>query len=355
MEYLICPECRQELKLHEFITCDNVINEGMIECRSCSLQFPIIDGIPRILPLPMLAELVKGYSEFLSKYGKKVPEKYKLDEQGNFEKTLKVGLTYDYGWNVFPEILDEYRNEFLHVLGDHLSEKDFRLKVILDAGCGMGRFAKFVQEFGASEIIGFDINEAVITAQRHCESFPNIHFFQGNIFYLPLRSRFDIIYCIGVIHHLTKPGKGFKNLIDLLKPEGKIFIWVYGYSGIVPFLNGMRIFSRKLPLPLIRILSFVPALILYGVICVYKIFLHVVFLKYLAKYIPFHQYADRSFKGIRWVAQDHLTVPIINYFCKDDIEGWLKDSCLVDIKISCRYPGKLGRSWRVSGNMSKNK
>ena len=54
----------------------------------------------------------------------------------------------------------------------------------------------------------------------------------------------DVVISIGVIHHLPDPEKGFRTLYSLLKPGGEIFIWVYGYSSIIPVIKLLRGFTR---------------------------------------------------------------------------------------------------------------
>ena len=39
--------------------------------------------------------------------------------------------------------------------------------------------------------------------------------------------KFDFIYCQEVLHHTTNPFFAFKNLVNLVAPEGEIAIYVY--------------------------------------------------------------------------------------------------------------------------------
>ena len=43
--------------------------------------------------------------------------------------------------------------------------------------------------------------------------------------------QFDMIFSIGVIHHLKFPELALNKLIDALRPGGTILIWVYSYEG----------------------------------------------------------------------------------------------------------------------------
>src|SRR5207237_8851005 len=53
-------------------------------------------------------------------------------------------------------------------------------------------------------------------------------FFQADVFNLPFAAEsFDYIYSIGVLHHTPDCERAFKVLPALLKPGGKIAIWLY--------------------------------------------------------------------------------------------------------------------------------
>ncbi len=353
LKYACCPECGAEFTVEEFVISGLEVQEGMLRCTKCAITFPIISGVPRILRPAMISELVRAYPDFRRKYIRQLHISDNALVTPDIRRSLKVAKMYEYGWSIYSKVAEEYKREFDDMIDQHLSPDEFKGKLALDAGCGMGRFAYFGALYGAAEIVGFDLSEAVVTA--HHDTFrgkENAHFFQGDIYYLPLRKEsFDIVYSIGVIHHLPDPAKGVAQITALVRPGGKIFIWVYGHSSIKYPLNILRFFTLRLPFPAARALSFSPALFLYLLNGFYRLAVKIPLMRPLAEYIPFHQYADRSFAGIRWIAQDHLTVPIINYFKRSDLEAWLKMLPLKNTRITSRYPNKSGRSWRFSGEM----
>jgi ubiquinone/menaquinone biosynthesis C-methylase UbiE len=127
------------------------------------------------------------------------------------------------------ELEKEDREVFL---GDsQLSKEDFKDKVILDAGCGMGRYTKVVGIMGR-EVVGVDISQSVVKAYLVTHDNPSIHILQGNILHLPFREKqFDIIYSLGVLHHTPNAKQSFLNLVRYLKHGGFISVWVYGTAG----------------------------------------------------------------------------------------------------------------------------
>ena len=50
MDIICCPVCKGELKLTVQEENDVEILAGTLECASCSVTYPIEDGIPNLLP-----------------------------------------------------------------------------------------------------------------------------------------------------------------------------------------------------------------------------------------------------------------------------------------------------------------
>ncbi|MGA8687077.1 MAG: methyltransferase domain-containing protein [Terriglobales bacterium] len=121
------------------------------------------------------------------------------------------------------------------------SESDFRRrtgftpeelagKLVLDVGCGMGRFAEVATRWGAY-VVGIDLSLAEEAATENLRDREAV-FFQVDVFHLPFAPQsFDYIYSIRVLHHTPNCEQAFKVLPGLLKPGGRIAIWLYsGYN-----------------------------------------------------------------------------------------------------------------------------
>lgn len=112
---------------------------------------------------------------------------------------------------------------------------------ILDAGCGTGSGTEYlVLHNPYAEIMAIDISEnALATAQKRLEKSGVLQNFHGKITFqqLPLESAntlegtFDLINCVGVLHHLPDPNTGIKALAEKLVEGGIMHIFVYSELG----------------------------------------------------------------------------------------------------------------------------
>ena len=131
LETLRCPSCRASL----------TSLDGSLYCAHCNITYPIIDGIPRLL-LPSMREALTGAGA------------------NNIE--ADTARSFGYEWHRFPEMYDEWEEQFLNYMQPHAADF-FPGKKILDAGCGNGRFAYYAAKYGA-EVWAIDLGPAVEVA-----------------------------------------------------------------------------------------------------------------------------------------------------------------------------------------------
>ncbi len=80
---------------------------------------------------------------------------------------------------------------------------------------------------------------------------------RGDLLRLPFApASFDQIYSLGVLDHTPDPREAFLALARLLKPGGRIAIWVYPRERPVVewIMNAQRAVSTRLPLGLLELL-----------------------------------------------------------------------------------------------------
>ena len=112
---------------------------------------------------------------------------------------------------------------------------------ILDAGCGTGSGTDYlIYQNPGAEVTAIDLSEkALAVAEERCNRSGVIakHDKPVNFYNLKLEEatqlegEFDLINCVGVLHHLPEPDKGIKALAEKLKPGGILHVFVYAELG----------------------------------------------------------------------------------------------------------------------------
>ena len=107
-------------------------------------------------------------------------------------------------------------------------------KTCLDAGCGSGRYSVALAIHGAAKITAVDVSSTGLeTARNNAKEFNQIQFQQASVLNLPFPDQsFDLVWCAGVLHHTDNFDKGLSELTRVLKPNGKLFLLVYGAGGL---------------------------------------------------------------------------------------------------------------------------
>lgn len=182
---LQCPSCHRSLE-----TAPNGLS-----CPSCERLYPVINGVVSFT----------GESNYADNFG--------------FEWTYFARTQLDRHEG------DESEKAFRERTG--FKPEELRGKLVLDVGCGMGRFAEVATRWGA-RVVGVDLSKAAEVAAKNLSEQGRANFFRTDVFALPFAPEsFDFIYSLGVLHHTPDCERAFKALPALLKPGGTIAIWLY--------------------------------------------------------------------------------------------------------------------------------
>ena len=116
-------------------------------------------------------------------------------------------------------------NMFRRITG--WSDADIRDKLVVDFGCGGGRFLDLVRAMGGIAV-GIDLSLAVEPARERLRGDRNVLVVQGDVLNPPFkRASFDAGYTIGVLHHTPDPATGLRRLAEAVKAGGRIACSVY--------------------------------------------------------------------------------------------------------------------------------
>lgn len=107
---------------------------------------------------------------------------------------------------------------------------------ILDAGCGTGVGTEYLVHLNPqAQVVGIDLSAgALAVAQERCQrsgadrvQFHHLSLFDAD----QLPGEFDLINCVGVLHHTADPIRGIQALAAKLAPGGIMHIFVYAALG----------------------------------------------------------------------------------------------------------------------------
>ena len=337
LDLLACPQCGEPFEAEPFATTpagegQEEIEQGLLRC-ACGMWYPIVDGIPVILP-----NALDIYSQFAREYRDRLPPwRISPEEIERFEKEKKKTQdSFGFEWTIYSAVRAE-RDEG-YALEGGLKPDFFRDKLVLDAGCGYGRHVKVIQGYGA-EVVGIDLSVAVINARRITRELPRTHIVQADLFAPPFRRElFDLVYSWGVLHHTPDPRRAFEGLVDFAKPGGDISVKIYRKRPApAALMEGLiRKVTLRLPLRLLYYLAYlaVPVNWFYGAI---------------GRHIP----------GVREAIQGIIRVdpnwrishidtfdwyhPAYQFhFPMEEVESWFREKGLVDI-IGVESKGVRGK------------
>ena len=303
---------------------DAEIIEGELRCTVCASSFPITRGIPRFAELAGVTR----------------------DKQATAEN-------FGWQWRHFTEEDERYAEQFLDWIAP-VTPEFFRDKIVLEGGCGKGRHTQLAAQWGAREVIGIDLSEAVETAYAATRSLPNAHVIQADIYRLPLARKFDYAFSVGVLHHLPDPRQGFFSLASKVVPGGHVSAWIYGAENnewIVRLVNPVRekITSRIDQRALLH-LSKIPAA---GLFLATKLIYGPLNRRgsTLGQYLFYNDYlsaiAPFGWREQHLIVFDHLVAPTAFYIPRDEFETWWRELGASDVMISWHNKN----SWRGFGEI----
>lgn len=200
----------------------------------CAL--PWVERLPSLERVPELRERMLLHPALEQEMAKSIPVLAEICDQ------LSEKVRDQYEANPYPRWVDTALNPRQVTLQDYLRSLNIRfspLQVtgdtppnIMIAGCGTGQHAlRVAARYERARVLAVDLSRSSIAyAKRKAEeaSISGIRFMQADILDLgQLEESFDVIECIGVLHHMKSPLVGWNTLVQLMVPSGLMKIGLY--------------------------------------------------------------------------------------------------------------------------------
>jgi ubiquinone/menaquinone biosynthesis C-methylase UbiE len=136
---------------------------------------------------------------------------FRLRIRGQFERRMLYGISEERELGMFFDHME-------------LKPGDLVDRMVLDAGCGVGRLTQNLGRFGG-KVVGLDVHSALTLVGRMSRSLPNVQIIRGDIFRLPFRNEsFDYVWCEGVLPYTHEPVTGFRRLSRVVKLGGRMHV-----------------------------------------------------------------------------------------------------------------------------------
>lgn len=259
-------------------------------------------------------------------------------------------------WNNLPAGSVYTRAQFAEWL-EPLAETDLEGRSVLELGCGNGSLLVHAARCRPVRLVGVDLGDSVLSARANMQDSPaDWEVRQADLVSYESEGA-DVVYCIGVLHHLKDPRAGFDSVVRNTRPGGRFHCWVYAREGnavVRLVVEPIRRVACHLPWWVTKYLLATPLVVPY--------FVYAKALSWLTgggtggprwlRKLPLFDYsmwiAKRDFLFFRHVAFDQLVTPQTAYISREQVERWLQANPGV-AQGTTYVIFRNGNSWKFGG------
>jgi len=305
-EYFVDPITKEPLRLEVVDGQGDFVETGFL--KSSTGQYPIVRGVPRFVDY----------------------------------ETTNYSRSFGYQWQKWPRLQFEAENAgkpmeghtrkmWEKITGQYAPGRSLEGQLVVDMGCGPGRFVDVARSKGA-RVIGVDFSAAVEAAQKNFVDDPNVCICQADALNLPLRpASVNGVFTIGVLHHTPDPERGVKQAWNILKSGGWFAIHVYERRGYYDF-TAVQLWRKlfKMLWPVFR--QYPPLLYTYVTVLLFRplALLSPAFGKFICNFFPFIILPD-----LNWSLLDTFDSVTPSYQSAHDsfeVFSWLKNTGFSDVE-----------------------
>tara|TARA_A100001035_G_C27684175_1_gene454559 strand:+ start:132 stop:956 length:825 start_codon:yes stop_codon:yes gene_type:complete len=214
-----------------------------------------------------------------------------------------------------------------------------------DAGCGSGRWAKFIAP-KVKKLYCFDPSKkALQVAQKNLSNYKNCSFECASINDSSIRNEsMDFGYCLGVLHHLPDTFKALEACVSKLKKNSPLLIYIYYKFDNKPlwfkFIWKLSDLIRKLicNLPFKKKLFITKLIAIFVYYPLARLSLIFEIIGFDVSNFPLSDYRKKTFYFMSTDSLDRFGTKLELRFTKSEINSMMKRAGLSHIKFSEQRP-----------------
>lgn len=341
---LVCPVCRSELStLATFDERNAVLGHPLGDCPE---RYPVIDDVPRLLAGRARDRLYREHDHWFSNPAASLwfPASTAIHDLGSIAEV--VVSRFDREWARFGDVGTDEQSKIFDMYFDIAPRGALGAgSVVLDAGCGAGRWSVQVASRG-SHVVGLDAGRSVELAYRNSRPWA-IQCVQGDVTELPFASAsFDFVYSLGVLHHVEASEQAAAELVRVVRPGGHCLLYLYyALDNRGPLFRGTyrlvdlvrRVLSRS-PQAVVRPISNVIAALVYLPLARTSRLLRRAGFRRVSGALPLSLYADRSFRTMQNDSLDRFGTRLEKRFSRTDVARLMERAGLEEVRVADSAP-----------------
>lgn len=315
------------------------------ESGACAERYPVIGGIPRLLLGAARPGLRHAYEAwFATPLGATVGWPAAQAEQ---PADLRLVERFDAEWRAHSRVATRELDVTFERYFDVVPPESYgEGAIVVDAGCGAGRWAEQVQRRGA-RVIAMDLGRSVEVAQRNTSASGRVACVQGDVRRPPLRQgAFDLVYSLGVLHHIHETSDALEGLARALRPGGRFLVYLYYaletrplvYRAIFRGADVARRVISLLPQRLLGVVATAIAALVYWPLARLSRILGAAGAARPAAQLPLSFYADASFGTMRNDSLDRFGTRLEKRYTRAEVAALLQGAGLSDVVVSPQAP-----------------
>jgi len=336
VELLVCPSCRAALRLDG----DLLVHAGGV----CDERYPVIDGIPRLLRGPARAALARRHARWFAETDER---RALFATWAAMARAQPVIAGFDHEWARHPETGTPELRSVFELYADLVRPDAYgATRVVLDAGCGAGRWALEVARRGP-RVIALDLGASVELAARNTAGTGRVGAVQADVHDCPIADgAIDWAYSLGVLHHVEHPAAALERIARTVRRPGFVLVYLYyalegrglAFRAVFRMVDLVRRGTSRLPRPLAAAFADAVALGVYWPMARSSALLWRAGARRVADALPLSFYRDRPLRVMRNDSLDRFGTRLERRYTREAFRGLLAAAGLPEVVVSDRAP-----------------